>query len=365
LGLVDSRNNQNIDCQVYSSKELIEMIDLVRFDLTDEDKCISLLEGYLPEKNFKKLAKLVYQKLPLTFGPSDNSMIDEEMIRLGKDADDGSRNDFVKARGLLLKIIKRRLDLRIDNEALEILKLYKIKNSNSWKIINVPEIESQAGAQENQEQVFYTLLCVVTGILRDSRFLKDFAAKSDDALKFHKFVMGPTTEKADDDEPPKKLWAQSYYGVRREEEMLKQKSTKIASKKNGKKTVEIQADPEISGAQNNIFAPKTFELEILVAESMEYEIDLWYVYDELEVRDNYIRPDQLPSKNPFLNKLDQFDDLSRNDQLRNYVTAYVRSQHPEICSAKWDEESFFKFLLKLLSVFGLDSEWGTDLQKTF
>jgi hypothetical protein len=361
---VDSRYNNNIDCQVYSSKELIEVIDLARFDLTDEDKCISLLEGYLPEKNFKKLAKLVYEKLPLTFGPSDNSMIDEEMIHLGEDADDGSRNDFFKARGLLLKIIKRRLDLRVDSEA-EILKLYKIKNSNSWKIINVPEIESQAGLEGSKEQVFYTLLCVVTGILRDSRFLKDFAAKSDDALKFHKFVMGTTTEKPDDDEPPKKLWAQSYYGVRREEEMLKQKSTKIASKKNGKKTVEIQADPEISGAQNNIFAPKTFELEILVAESMEYEIDLWYVYDELEVRDNYIRPDQLPGKNPFLNKLDQFDDLSRNDQLRNYVTAYVRSQYPEIGSAKWDEESFFKFLLKLLSVFGLDSEWGTDLQKTF
>jgi hypothetical protein len=58
LGLKDSRNNQNIDCQVYSSKELIEEIDLVRFELTDEDKCISLIEGFLPEKNFKNLGQV-------------------------------------------------------------------------------------------------------------------------------------------------------------------------------------------------------------------------------------------------------------------------------------------------------------------
>jgi hypothetical protein len=319
----------------------------------------------LPEKNFKKLAQLVYQELPLTFGPKDNSMIDEEMKVLGKDADDGSRNDFRKARGLLLKILKRRLDSKVDTEVSEILKKYNIKNSNSWKVINVPEIESQVGPQGSQEQVFYTLVCVVSGILRDSRFLKDFAANSIDALKFHKSVMGTTTKKPHDHEPPKKLWAHSYIGVRREEEQLKQKLEKIASKKNVKKAAEIHADPEISGAQKNIFAPKTFELEILVADSMEYEIDLWYVYDELDVRDNYIRPDQLPGKNPFLNKLDQFDDLSRNDQLRNYVTAYVKLQHPVIGSAQWDKDSFFKFFLKLLVVFGLESEWGKDLQKTF
>jgi hypothetical protein len=96
---------------------------------------------------------------------------------------------------------------------------------------------------------------------------------------------------------------------------------------------------------------------------MEYEIDLWYVYDELDVRDNYIRPDQLPGKNPFLNKLDQFDDLARNEGLRNFVTAFVTSQHPEPSLAKWDRDSFFAFLTKLLTVFGLKSSWSDSLQK--
>ena len=177
-----------------------------------------MIQGYLSDKNFKKLAKSVWEKLPLDFGPTDIWIIDQEMLKLNEEADNGSRNDFGKARNLLLKILKKRLDSGVSDELIE---KYNIKKCNSWKIIDFSEIDSQIAPNGPEESVFYTLVCVVVKILRDSRFLKDFAANSDAAVEFHKYVMGTDTKKPADDEPPKKLWAQSYIGVRREEELLK------------------------------------------------------------------------------------------------------------------------------------------------